>query len=171
MEMLAIFGNSMTTGKYAKGSNEPLGIEETENQVDVEDNGAEDGNGAPNTPTHGNSVPSTLNDEQGASSSATRPNKRAKIADFDVDPLVGALTSSSERLATAIEKLAKGDNDLPPDLYDVLKSLPGFNSTHISFYYSYLVANPHMGRAFYNLPFDAKIDWVVDFITQKFPGN
>ncbi|OEL38366.1 hypothetical protein BAE44_0000613 [Dichanthelium oligosanthes] len=96
---------------------------------------------------------------------------RAKTADLDVDPLVGAFTSLSDRLANAIEKLAKGDMDLPPDLYNVLKSLPGFNSVHISFYYSHLVAHPHIGRAFYNLPFDAKIDWVVEFITEKFPEN
>ncbi len=164
--MAAIFGNSLASGKYAKGSNEPLGVEETENEVDEEE-----GNGAPNTPTHANSIPSTLNDEQGATSSATRPNKRAKTTDLDVDPLVAAFTSSSDRLANAIEKLAKGDMDLPPDLYDVLKSLPGFNSVHISFYYSHLVAHPHIGRAFYNLPFDAKIDWVVQFITEKFPEN
>jgi hypothetical protein len=74
-------------------------------------------------------------------------------------------------LATVIEKLAKGDMDLPNDLYDMMKILPGFNSAHISFYYSYLVANPHIERAFYNLPFDTKMDWVVEFITAKFPGN
>jgi hypothetical protein len=52
--------------------------------------------------------------------------------------------------------------DLPNDLYDMMKTLPSFNSAHISFYYSYLVANLHIGRAFYNLTFDAKMDWVVE---------
>jgi hypothetical protein len=61
--------------------------------------------------------------------------------------------------------------DLPNDLYDIMKTLPVFNSAHISFYYSYLVANPHIGIAFYNLPFDAKMDWVVEFITAKFSEN
>jgi hypothetical protein len=53
----------------------------------------------------------------------------------------------------------------------MMKTLPGFNNAHISFYYSYLVANPHIGRVFYNLPFDAKMDWMVEFITAKFPEN
>jgi hypothetical protein len=61
--------------------------------------------------------------------------------------------------------------DLPPDLYTILQSFPGFNSAHISLYYAHLVANPHVGRAFYNLPFDVKIEWVADFITKRFPGN
>jgi hypothetical protein len=76
---------------------------------------------------------------------------------LDGDPLIAAFTSYSERLAIAIEKLAIGNMDLPPDLYTILQSLPGFNSVYISFYYAHLVANPHVGRAFYNLPFDAKI--------------
>jgi hypothetical protein len=61
--------------------------------------------------------------------------------------------------------------DLPPDLYTILQSFSGFNSAHISFYYAHLVANSHVGRAFYNLPFDVKIEWVTDFITKRFPGN
>ncbi|KAK3119345.1 hypothetical protein QOZ80_9BG0718400 [Eleusine coracana subsp. coracana] len=155
--MCTIFGNSMATGKYAKGSNEPLGVDDADE---------EGGNGVPAT-----TPPPAPTDEQGASSSATRPNKRAKTIDLDVDPLVVAFTSSSERIATAIENLAKGDMDLPADLYTQLKNLPGFNTAHISFSYSYLVADPHIGRAFYNLPFDAKMDWVVQYITDKFPGN
>jgi hypothetical protein len=96
--------------------------------------------------------------------------KRAKTIDLDGDPLVVAFTSSSERIAITIEKLATGNMDLPSYLYTILKSLPGFNSAHISFYYTHLVANLHVGRAFYNLPFYAKIEWVVDFITQRFLG-
>jgi hypothetical protein len=141
--MALIFGNSMATGNYAKGSNEPLGdaylgIEAIQ----------EKGHNVPTTPTDGNTIPSLVNDEQHPSSSATRPNKRAKTSNSKVDGLVGAFTSSSNRRAIDIEKLAKGNMDLPNDLYDMIKILPSFNSAHISFYYSYLVANPHIGRAF-----------------------
>jgi hypothetical protein len=88
-----------------------------------------------------------------------------------VDRLVEAFTSSSNRLATSIEKLAKENMYLPNDLYDMMKTLPDFNRAYISFYYSYLVANPHIGRAFYNFTFDVKMDWVVEFITAKFSEN
>jgi hypothetical protein len=87
---------------------------------------------------------------------------------LDGDPLVVAFASSSDRLAKAIEKLAQGDMDLPPNLYTILKSLPDFNSVHISFYYAHLVANPHIGRAFYNLPSDANMDWVVGLSQRSF---
>jgi hypothetical protein len=100
-----------------------------------------------------------INDKQHPSSSATRPNKRTKTSNSEVDGLIGAFTSSSNRLATTIEKLAQGNMDLSNDLYDMMKTLIDFNSAHISFYYSYLVTNPHIGKAFYNLPFDIKMDW------------
>jgi hypothetical protein len=164
--MTLIFRNSMTTEKYANGSNEPLGDAYLGTEA-VE----EEGHNVPSTPTDGNAIPSPVNDEWHPSSSATRPNKRAKTSNFEVDGLVGAFTSSSNRLVIAIEKLAKGNMDLPNDLYDMMKTLSSFNSANISFYYSYLVANPHIGRAFYNLPFDAKMDWVVEFITAKLPEN
>lgn len=149
--------------KYAKGSNEALGVEDVDNEADDEV-----GNGVSTTST--TPTAATI-DEQGASSLPLDPTKEPKL-------LIWMLTrwlehsSSSERLAKTIETLAKNDMDLPSDLYNILKSLPGFNSVLISFYYSHLVANPHIGRAFYNLPFDAKLDWVVDFINElKFPGN
>jgi hypothetical protein len=162
--MSTIFENSMITGKYAKGLNQPLGVGDAENEVVVEG-----GNGVPTTPNIATNT--GAENEHGGSSSVTKPNKRAKTIVLDGDPFVATFTSSSERLATAIEELATGNMDLPPDLYTILQSLPSFNSAHISFYYAHWVANPHVGRAFYNLPFDAKMKWVVDFITQRFPEN
>lgn len=170
MAMSTIFGSSMATGKYAKGSNEPVGVVDVENDEPATPNDANDVPATPNS-IDANAVPSTPTEEQGASSSITRPKKRAKIADLEIDPLVRAFESASDKLSDAIKELTKGDMDLSSDLYTQLTSLSGFNSTHISFYYSHLVANPHIGRTFYNLPFEAKIDWFEEFITSKFPGN
>ena len=50
--------------------------------------------------------------------------------------------------------------DEVPSLFDSLVSLPGFDATHISLYYAYLVANPNMARAFMGLPFEYKLNWV-----------
>ncbi|OEL16040.1 hypothetical protein BAE44_0022939, partial [Dichanthelium oligosanthes] len=51
-----------------------------------------------------------------------------------------------------------------------LTSLPGFEETHISVYYTYLVANPHIAHAFYKLPFNYKLNWFAMYISDKFPG-
>uniref|UniRef100_A0A0A9GC90 Uncharacterized protein n=1 Tax=Arundo donax TaxID=35708 RepID=A0A0A9GC90_ARUDO len=153
--MLKIFGNSVATGKYAKGSNEPLATE-----VEDSDKGQEEiENGATGT-----------DEVNGASSSATRPSKRAKIVESDEEGLIGAFKAGTERIAVAIEKAAKGDNELPPDLFHNVVSLPGFNDTHKSFYYAHLVEKPHMARAFNGLPFDYKLSWLAKFVSETFPG-
>jgi hypothetical protein len=146
--MSTIFENSMTTEKYTKGPHEPLGIDDAENEVVVEG-----GNGISTTPDAATNTSThfAAENEYDGSSSVTRSNKRAKTIDkmdqINVDPLV-VFTSSSERLARAIEKLASGNMDLPLDLYTILQSLPGFNSAHISFYYAHLVANPYVDKSF-----------------------
>jgi hypothetical protein len=81
----------------------------------------EGGNGVPTT--HDATTNTAAENEHGESSSVTRQNKRAKTIDLDSDPLVAAFTSSSERLATAMEKLATGNMDLPPDCDPLVAAL------------------------------------------------
>src|SRR5438128_1607770 len=99
--MLTIFGNSVAMGQYAKGSNEPLATEVEDNDATatVDDNGA-----------------TATVDDNGASSLATKPSKRAKIADHEEDGLIRAFKAIGEMIAHAIEKAATGYNALPPDL-------------------------------------------------------
>ncbi|WVZ69512.1 hypothetical protein U9M48_018286 [Paspalum notatum var. saurae] len=156
--MQIIFGNSMATGNFAKDSSAPLGAEDVE--IETEE-------GVAHGPTDGINNPN--NDV--APSSASRPKKKAKVAENEDDRLINAFKSVGSDLADAIKTAGKSDNDLPSDLFDQLKSLPGFEKTHVSFYFSYLVANPHIGRAFYSLPFEHKIDWVALFISERFPGQ
>ncbi|XP_034594488.2 uncharacterized protein [Setaria viridis] len=157
-EMTAIFGNTMATGNFAKDSSAPLGREDDEGESQEEGD---------EVTGHG---PSEGHTTQGATSSASRPSKKSKIVEMEEDGLVAAFKSVGENLAAAIKMVAKPDNELPPDLFDVLNQLPGFNSAHISFYYAHLVSNPHIGKAFYNLPFEHKLNWVTMFIAEKFPG-
>ncbi|KAJ1262110.1 hypothetical protein BS78_02G227500 [Paspalum vaginatum] len=157
-EMQIIFGNSMATGNFAKDSSAPLGAEDVE--TDTEEDAAQGPADGINTPNN-----------DAASSSASRPKKKAKIAENEDDGLIKAFKSVGTDLAEAIKTAGKPDTDLPSDLFDQLKSLPGFEKTHVSFYFSYLVANPHIGRAFYALPFEHKIDWFALFITERFPGQ
>ncbi|RLN29924.1 hypothetical protein C2845_PM05G27960 [Panicum miliaceum] len=93
-------------------------------------------------------------DNNAATSSATkatnpkRRDKGKKRAMTDQDPLVAAIKWGSTKLAKAIKEAGKPDNDVPDDLYDNLMAMSGsFNSTHLSFYHSYLVQHPHIARA------------------------
>ena len=148
--MFTIFGSSMATGKYAKGSSEALGTETPEI-------GNDDVVGTDRSPPEDN----------GASSSATRPNKRAKIIDNEEDGLIAAFKSGSERLANAIEKAS--DNEVPDDLLETIQSIPGFDDTQKAYYYAHLVENPRMGRKFPTLPLTYQISLLAKFVNETFP--
>jgi hypothetical protein len=131
-EMFIVFGNNMATGKYAKGSSEALGTEDRNSMAETE---IDEGDG--------NVVPSPI-DDIGASSSAPRPRKKAKVTGNEEAGLIGAFKDGAGRLAMAIEKA--GSDDLPPDLLQTLQSIPGFDDTHKAFYFAYLVKNPGLAR-------------------------
>ncbi|KAK3152500.1 hypothetical protein QOZ80_2BG0159830 [Eleusine coracana subsp. coracana] len=143
--MATIFDNSVATGQYAKGSNDPL-------VVDVEDIDG-DGNGG-----------TTTVDDNGASSSATRPYKRVKIAETENTGLIGAFKNASDTLAIAIMKAAKSN------LFENVTSLADFDDTHKAYYYSHLVANPREARAFNDLPYDYKLIFMAKYISEHLPG-
>jgi hypothetical protein len=150
--MLTIFGSTMATGKFAKDSSSVLGTEDVETENEEV-----------------NRAPTTI-DLDAETSSASKP-KKAKTSESEDDGLIRAITNVGDKLAAAIVKAGEPDNTLPVGLFDTLKSLPGFQDIHISFYYAYLVANPHIARAFDGLPFENKLHWVAMFISDKFPGS
>jgi hypothetical protein len=165
MGINTIFGSTMATGRFAKDSSVPLGTqEESTDDWDTEvqrmevqsDRGAtQDGNAATSS-----------------ASKATNPKKKdkgKKRTMTDQDPLVAAIKWGSVKLAKAIKEAGKSDNDVPSDLYDNVMGMPGFNSTHLSFYHSYLVQNPHIARAFNSLSFEHKLNWVAKHIADNYP--
>lgn len=109
----------------------------------------------------------TTTDNNGATSSASKTNK-AKISGNDDNGLIAAFKSVGESLSNAIKVVANPDN-VPEGLFESLTKLPGFEPTHISLYYAYLVTNPNM--AFMGLPFEFKLNWVALFVSEKFPGQ
>ena len=145
--MATIFGNSVATSQYAKGSNDPLGTAGEDGENEGEHNGA-----------------AATPDDNGAS----RLNKRAKIIEGDGDGLVAALKEGYEKLSDAIKEAAKADNVLPPELFDTVNNLQGFEHEHKLFYFLHLVNNAHIARAFSSLPTDHKITWMAKFVTDNF---
>ncbi|WVZ50451.1 hypothetical protein U9M48_001702 [Paspalum notatum var. saurae] len=145
----------VATGQYARGSNEPLGTAGDDiEEIQGEDTGA-----------------AVTADDGGATSSATRPNKRAEIVQGNADGLVAAFDCASERLSGAIKEAATADKDMPEGLFDTVNTLPGFEHEHKSFYFEHLVNNPHIARAFNRLPFDHKLTWVAKFVSNNFSSH
>uniref|UniRef100_A0A0D9V228 Myb/SANT-like domain-containing protein n=1 Tax=Leersia perrieri TaxID=77586 RepID=A0A0D9V228_9ORYZ len=150
-EMLTIFGSTMATGKYARDSSSVLGTDDVATEIHDVDDG-------PPTMDH---------DER---SSASKP-KKAKTSGHDDEGLIGAFERVGDKLAAAIPKAGTPDNHIPVDLFQNLNSILGFVRIHISHYYAYLVANPHIARAFNDLPFENKLDLVAMYVSEKFPNS
>jgi hypothetical protein len=58
--------------------------------------------------------------------------------------------------------------NLPDGLFEKVDNLPGFEIHQKFKYYTYLVANPHIARAFMNLPLLYKVSWATSFIDENF---
>ncbi|TVT98874.1 hypothetical protein EJB05_55791, partial [Eragrostis curvula] len=111
-EMATIFGNSLATDAYAKGSNEPLATEVTETENIIHD--LEDGtttNEKVGAETGGGDDVAMSGNNNGAQSSGTKPPpaKKPKVVPVE-DPNLALVTMMSENLgnlATAVVKLVE----------------------------------------------------------------
>ncbi|KAL5222191.1 hypothetical protein ABZP36_026904 [Zizania latifolia] len=146
-EMQTISGNSLATGAYAKGANDPLPIEVTEDITPIEEQ------------VH--TVIDKITDSgntNGEESSGSKPPLAKKPKMTVEDPNIAMVTmigQSLENLATAITNMTKAfnsDGEIPKKLYDIMMSIPGFDVVYLDHYYAYLCDHPPKTRALYKLP-------------------
>ncbi|KAK8450617.1 hypothetical protein SEVIR_6G059600v4 [Setaria viridis] len=169
-EMATIFGNSLATGTYAKGANDPLATEVTEKEnvpKDIED-------ASPTNDQVGampDEVTMSVNNTSGESSGTKPPPpKKAKVTVEDPNiTMVTMISQSLGNLAAAITNVTKAitsDGDIPKGLYDAMMSIPGFDATHLDHYYAYLCDHPPQAKVFYKLPLSSKMIWVARYIKE-----
>ncbi|KAL6639982.1 hypothetical protein ACP70R_022292 [Stipagrostis hirtigluma subsp. patula] len=152
-EMLTIFGNSLATGKFAKGSSEALGTAENEGECDEVD---------------ANAAAAATPEDTGATSSAPKPKRVKTSHNEEEGGLVGAFKGVGQLLANAIIESATAATNVPPNLYETLQSLPGFHDTHVDDYFDFFVENPSQARAFMQLPFDRKLSRFAKFVADHY---
>jgi hypothetical protein len=114
-----------------------------------------------------------INPNEVETSSSARPSKRVKKDNNAQDGLIQAI-DRGETLSTLahvkrevdVAKTAKAN--LPDSLFEEVDNLSGFKIHHKSKYHAYLVANPHIARAFMDLPLLYKVSCVTSFIDENF---
>jgi hypothetical protein len=122
----------------------------------------------------GESSSAAINMKEVGASSIARPSKRAKEDDNAHDGLVQTIDRDNETLSAladvlrevAVAKTAK--ENLPDGLFEEVDNLLCFEIHHKSRYYAYLVANPHIARAFMDLPLLYRVSWVTSFVDENF---
>ncbi|WVZ76056.1 LOW QUALITY PROTEIN: hypothetical protein U9M48_024058, partial [Paspalum notatum var. saurae] len=129
-EMATIFGNSLATGAYAKGANDPLGSEMIEMDI---------------APKNASSEPTELHDADGGTQpfnngAESPPSKKQKLT--TEEELIVMISKSLGEVSAAINKLAEPELAVPKGLYEELKSIPGFDEAYLDHYYAYLCDNP-----------------------------
>jgi hypothetical protein len=115
-----------------------------------------------------------INSNEVGTSSSARPSKRVKKDNNAQDGLIQAIDRVNETLSTlahvirevAVAKTAKAN--LHDSLFEEVDNLSGFKIHHKSKYHAYLVANPHIARAFIDLPLLYKVSCVISFIDENF---
>ncbi|CAM0909690.1 unnamed protein product [Alopecurus aequalis] len=152
--MATIHGGSMATGQFARGSSEPLA---THNVIHLDEEAS---------PT----VEEASQSHNVGESSAPKP-KKAKANPCADEGLQATLMACSERLAIAIEKTTSTDNNSPLELWESMKTLPGFGLDFLAHYYAYLIDNPRTATAFQVqvLEKDQKMIWVARYVKNTFP--
>jgi hypothetical protein len=151
--MFTIFGNSLATGKFVKGSSEPLATQVTDHVDECEEVDV--------SPTHTTTTP----EDSSATDSAPKPKKAKTSHSEEEGGLIGTFKGVSEMLADAIIKSATATSDVPTNLYTTLQSLLSFDESHVDDYFDYFVENPSKARAFMQLPFDRKLSRFANFIS------
>jgi hypothetical protein len=166
--MATIYGNSLATRQYAKGSNEPLAEEVTKIEDDVVETVEAAATPLPNAAaTRSPNVAATLSPNAPSAPKAKRAKTSAQESD---DRMMDIFSAVGEKLANAIVEAGKTNGELPEGLWASMKNIPGFNQTCLSHYYAHLVENVRMARAFHSLDFDNKLVWVARYVANTFTG-
>jgi hypothetical protein len=152
--LATIFGNSIATGQFVRTSQDPF-------SADVCDNSQKNG-----INMGASSAANNLNES--GTSSGNKSSKRARKDDNVVDGLVGAIDCGSETLASLADVIKEvATTKIAPDgLFEEVDNLPSFELEHKSKYFTYLVANPDIARAFMKLPMLYKISCVTTFLNK-----
>jgi hypothetical protein len=153
-EMQIIYGDRLATGKYAKGSSEPIGTAATAMDCDDDDE-------------------AVLAQSNNEGTSATRPVKKHKKDPTEEEGLVSILGRVGSELAAAIitagEKSAPQPpvDEIPDALYETLLGMEGFSEAQIAHYFAFLVENPKSAKAFMKMGHTGQQTWMARYINKE----
>jgi hypothetical protein len=152
--MQIIYGDRLATGKYAKGSSEPIGTAATAMDCDEDDE-------------------AVLAHSNNEGTSATRPVKKHKKDPTEEEGLVSILGRVGSELAAAIitagEKSAPQPplDEIPDALYETLLGMEGFSEAQIAHYFAFLVENPKSAKAFMKMGHTGQQTWMARYINKE----
>jgi hypothetical protein len=161
--MEAIFGGSQATGKYATGSNKPLGAPTDLGQVDVETN--EENTDSVKTDVQSRKARDAGADSSHGSDEKERGGKRRKLAQEEVD-LMNGMIKAVQSVGDALK--APQHNEVHEDLYGCVMSCPEYSQEAPMLALVYLVKNKAEGLCFVQMTEAHRILWLRTYLSTTY---
>ncbi|KAK3132165.1 hypothetical protein QOZ80_6AG0516760 [Eleusine coracana subsp. coracana] len=171
LTMQIIFGNGQATGRFAMGSNDPLGEPSIYGQgaAVVEDEGGSgmkskpinlDGADAESSKT---AAGSKLSEEKGKAPVTNLKRKRTYVDDYIV--MLG-MTEAVNNVATALQ--APQHNEVHLDLYSSVMSAPGHSEDALMFALCHLLNNKAEGLCFVQMTESHRVLWLRTYLAKHY---
>ncbi|KAL6842420.1 hypothetical protein ACP4OV_027847 [Aristida adscensionis] len=165
-EMLTIFGNGLATGKYAMGSNEPLGtpISECANSF-IKSEPIDDA--AKVIEDAAKYLGQAAKDGKECLSGSGPSNKRKRTVLTEEDTIVlSNMTEAVKDVAAAIRETKV--EVMNPDLYGAVMYTAGFTEEALICAFSYLVENKAQGDAFVKMSDAHRVLWLRTWLAKHY---
>lgn len=175
VQMLAIFGTGIATGRYAMTSNEALGVPSmvgtSPSFVNLEACGSEfvvDGNEPGSSATaaaHGEAAVATAHGKEPCKDASSSTGKRKRASLMSEEVLVMSNMSDAVReVAVAI----KSTGEAHPELYDAVMELPSFTEDDLLIVLDYLNENTNRARShsFVQMSPTRRTRWVIHHLSK-----
>nr|XP_034594554.1 uncharacterized protein LOC117856266 [Setaria viridis] len=165
VQMEAIFGSSQATGRFAMGSNEPLGVPTDLGHLEGGDVKSETINldrnegdsGKQNAASNGLDTSKSSDDKEG------RGGKRRKLGEEEYQ-LMHGMTVAVASVADALK--APQHNEVYEDLYGCVMSCPGYSQEALMFALVYLLKIKAEGLCFVQMSEAHRILWLRTYLSQ-----
>jgi len=154
-EMMVIFGNGQTTGKWAMGSNEALGTPSDCAESSLKTEATE----------LINSGKTDTCDTNKAEIAVGSKRKRSMLGEEDVIVLSG-MSEAVKDVASAIRPTKV--EDCHPDLYGAIMFIPGFIEEALMFAYGHLLDNKALGTSFVQWSDSHRVLWLRGHLAKHY---
>jgi hypothetical protein len=161
VEMEAIFGGTLATGKYAMGSNEPLGTNMA--HIDLDGPGEE----SDMTKTCAASGPASVCKPETSvgTEGKERGGKRRKISQEELD-LMSGMVKAVQAVGEALK--TPQHNEVHEDLYSCVMGSPGYSQEALMFALCYLLKNKAEGVCFVQMTEEHRVLWLRTYLSTTY---
>lgn len=171
-QMQIAFGNGLATGKFAMGSNQPLGSPSdwSESSLKYDESPKGFGDEYKHQDVGGKAGGSGNHQDPGANagrsgSGVGKKRKRTMLTEEDTTVLSG-MTAAINNVAEAIRETMV--EDVHPDLYAAVMFVSGFTDEALIVAYSHLADNKALGSAYVQMSDSHRVLWLRTFLAKHY---